>query len=120
MRILALTMLVLTLNVPTRLRATAIQSEIPPGAMVIRIESGGLLKVGEERIEFLKLTERLLALSSTTSNSTVVISAAADAEVVDVVRIVEAARKAGIERVGIVRSKPNRSRKPAAVAAIRS
>jgi biopolymer transport protein ExbD len=112
MRILALTLLVLVLCASTILHSTPIQSEIPPGAIVIRIESGGLLKIGNERIEFLPLTERLRALSSTTTNSAVVISPAADVEVEDVVRIVEAAKKAGIERVGILRSQTNRSKRP--------
>jgi biopolymer transport protein ExbD len=83
--------------------------------MVIRIESGGQLKIGDERIEFLPLTERLRALSTTTTKSAVVISPAADVEVVDVVRIVEAARTAGIERVGILKPPAPRSRKPVVV-----
>jgi len=111
MKIFSLAILVLVLSVPTQVRA-AIQSEIPPGALVIHIDSGGTLKIGEEQIEFLKLTERLRALSSTTTNSAVVISAAADVGVGDVVRIVEAAKKAGIERVGILRPRASRSKRP--------
>jgi biopolymer transport protein ExbD len=82
------------------------QTEIPANAIVVRIEGNGALRLNQEAVEYAGLSERLRAISTATTDQAVVVVSPGDADFQQVVRIIEAAKAAGIERIGILKSQP--------------
>jgi biopolymer transport protein ExbD len=86
---------------------TQTQFTIPPGAIVINLDTSGALRIDQESTDSSKLTDRLRSIA--TSDATVVILAAADVAYKELVSTVEKVREAGIDHVGILKAQPGGS-----------
>ena len=69
-----------------------------------RERRNGFLRLDQQEIEFTRVVDRLRETASGRKDATVTIVAEAEAPFRDVVRLVDAARSVGVNRVGILRS----------------
>jgi biopolymer transport protein ExbD len=107
---LAVTVMIALIDSPGLLYAQAPQEPaIPQNAIVINLDSRGVLRLDREQIDPSNLTDRVRNISASRNEDTVVIVAAANAAFKEVVHTIEAVRAAGIDRVGILKAQPDGS-----------
>lgn len=82
--------------------------EIPQNAIVINLDKSGALRLDQEKIERVRLSDRLHDMAMD-GKDTVVVVAARDVAFTDVATTVEVVRSAGIDRVGILMAQPGGS-----------
>jgi biopolymer transport protein ExbD len=82
--------------------------EIPQNAIVINLDKSGALCLDQEKIERLRLSDRLHDMAMD-GKDTVVVVAARDVAFTDVATTVGEIRSAGIDRVGILKAQPGGS-----------
>jgi biopolymer transport protein ExbD len=82
--------------------------EIPQNAIVINLDKSGALRLDQEKIERVRLSDRLHDMAMD-GKDTVVVVAARDVAFTDVATTVEVVRSPGIDRVGILMAQPGGS-----------
>ena len=113
--VLIIIFMVITPLTPRGLGALLPQTPAPdahppstPGDVVITVEGDGTVHLNAERVDLARLHERLVRLFETRGNSVVFVLGGKDLYFRQIAEVIDIAKGAGIDRIGLMTQQPPR------------